>query len=113
MGRKPKYGKAMSATERSRLYRERKAAEGAKEFHFTMNAEFTKTVDELVEFYELSGRAQLVSDLLASQLVHAVKTMRDWQNNQDLPDSDEEMSPEDKQVVSKSKSILWTTICSM
>jgi hypothetical protein len=109
MSRKPTNDKPMSATERSRAYRLRKLAEGATELHFTISGELAKQIDELVEFYALNSRAQVVSDLLRFPLSHARETMNEWKNSSDsgLNDSTTEKG---KELVKSAKHLVWQSL---
>ena len=109
MGRKPKYGKPMTATERSRLRRQRLKEEGIPVVHFSLDGDVVNDIDELVEFFELSGRAQVISDLLkrplheAKKMMHGMKTVPDMPEDGDLGEFNE--------VASKVKKTFWDAVC--
>lgn len=109
MGRKPKYDKPMTSAERSRFHRERAKKEGAKVLHFSLDGEVVGQIDELVEFFELSGRAQVVSDLLKRPLYEAITMMKDWKSHPDMPTKDDES--ELNEAASYAKKIIWDGVC--
>ena len=109
MGRKPKYDKPMTATERSRLRRERLKDDGSKVLHFSLDGEVVEQIDELVEFFELSGRAQVVSDLLKRPLYEAITMMKEWKSHPDMPTEND--GNELHEAASYAKQIIWDGVC--
>lgn len=109
MGRKPKYDKPMSSAERSRLHRKREKDEGAKVLHFTLDGDVVNQIDELIEFFELTGRAQVVSDLLKRPLFEAVTMMKEWKSHPDMPTEDDDGDL--NEAASYAKRIIWDGVC--
>jgi len=109
MGRKPKHSKAMTGAERMHEYRKRKASVGAKEFYFSMNSKLTGQIDDLVDFYELSGRAQAISDLIERPLIEALKIRREWKSIPELQSIAK--TPEEVKTLKKIKHEYWNALC--
>lgn len=64
-GRPPIEGQTMSKAEYQRRYRAKKAlAEGTKEAYFSVSGESLAILDELVEFFGLESRNQLLNELV-------------------------------------------------
>jgi len=110
MGRKPLHDTAMTATERSRRCRDSKKAKGVKELHFALDESTAALIDQLVLFFELPGRAEVVSDLLQWPLDSAVQIMRDWEANQDVPSPDQ-LNGADQESLKNIKHMLWNNLC--
>jgi len=109
MGRKPKYDKPMTSAERSRLHRKREKKDGAKVLHFSLDGEIVGQIDELVDFFELSGRAQVVSDLLKRPLYEAITMMKEWKSHPDMPTEDD--GSELHEAATYAKKIIWDGVC--
>ena len=106
MGRKPKHDKPMTSTERTKAYRKRKMEEGFTELHFTISNKLAKQIDELVKFYGLTGRAQVITDLLQFPISLAAETMQEWKSNPDLP----EQGQDESDAVKEAKHLMWNKL---
>jgi hypothetical protein len=109
MGRKPKHDRAMTPAEKSREYRLRKKEKGESQIYFSISGEALNQIDELVTFFNLPGRAEVVSDLLKFPLIHALRMMGDMKSNNDVPmikdgDSDE------SDFIKELKIMMWKAI---
>lgn len=106
-GRKPKYDKAMTGAEKAREYRARKKEKEEQLIYFAMNNQAVKAIDDVVEFFEFDGRAEVVWGLLQQPLKRALQVISE--NEKTLNDMDIQ-SEDDEEAIRLVKKILWDTI---
>lgn len=111
MGRKPKYDNAMTSAEKSREYRARKKQAGQKQIYFSLSGEMVDRIDELVAFFGLPGRAEVINELIQRPLAEALMTMDNWKSRHHLPQDTDALSPEDAQAIRDLKETFWKALC--
>lgn len=111
MARKPKNAKPMTSAERVRLHRMKKKAEGETQITMNFSAATLKIIDELVEFFELSNRAEVMQQLLQRPLVEAIEAMKAAKSVPNYNLIEGATNEADREVIKRTKSILWKSIC--
>jgi hypothetical protein len=108
---KPKNEVAMSSTERSRQYRERKKQQGKREVNLVFSERAIEKLDEVVEVFNLPSRSVAVAQLLEVPLDNAIVSM---QGLKDSPEFAELMALEGEaeELWSKIRKAMWAAICS-
>jgi len=106
-GRKPKYDKAMTGAEKAREYRERKKEKDEKLIYFAMDNKAVKAIDNVVDFFEFEGRAEVVWGLMQQPLKNALQVIAE--NEKKLKDADIQ-TDEDEEAIRLVKKILWDSI---
>lgn len=107
---KPKNEVAMSSTERSRQYRNRKKQQGKREVNLVFSERAITKLDEVVEVFGLSSRSVAVAELLEVPLDNAIVSM---QGLKDAPEFRELMAldGEAAQFWLKVRKEAWRAIC--
>jgi len=108
---KPKNEVAMSSTERSRQFRERKKQQGKREINLVFSERALAKLDEVVEVFDLPSRSVAIAQLLEVPLDNAVVSM---QGLKDSPEFGEMMAldGEAAELWLKIRKAAWGAICS-
>lgn len=108
VGRPPNGKKAMTPAEKQKAYREKIKAEGIEQAHFTLSGNMVVHIDEVVEFFNLKGRSEVIAGLLKRPLYEAVKSLKEKKEQiADFGDN----SSEEKEILDAAKQVIWRALC--
>ena len=100
--------KSGTSAKRMRALRQRALNDGNKRFELTLGGDTLDWIDKLVEFYGVSGRAEVVDSLLKKPLIEAVELMQSYKQEQRSSLGDIELSDEATVLLTTVKSLMWS-----
>jgi len=107
-GEKEKKGKVLTSAERSKAYRLRKNKDS-----ISISGGALDRIDELVEFFQLDGRAEVISDLLELPMIRAVEAMVEWKLARERAGIDDStiVDKSVQEYIDTAKRIMWRALC--
>lgn len=108
MGKNSSNTKSATSAKRMTALRQRAQKSGKKRLELTVEGTSLDLIDKLVEFYGVSGRAEVVQGLLKKPLVEAIESMQIFQKEKHNTFGNTELPEQAEEALKVAKAIMWS-----
>lgn len=102
--------KVETSAKRTKALRLRALKSGKKRLDLTIDGKALSLIDELVEFYGLSSRAEAIEGLLKKPLLDTVMNMREFKKEEQLEVGNTQLTNEHITFIQEIKILMWNIL---